>query len=467
MNMKRELHFLFICLLSLVPSVSHAGEFEDARARYDHAWANRQFSWASREFAEIVPALEKAVGEGYGDAAYMVAQIYRGGLAEPQYKSSLTEAEKYYLKAIELGAEQGRLELGDLYALQDFVNHDDVKAFRYWQDAMDVGESDASSRVAAAHYFGIGTPKNADEAYATAKGFFGEIAASRYPRALVMLGDFLLDPSTSDREGGAADPKEAALMYYYSGIPSAMLKGGKLMLSKQIENPRPRLLNNGGTYVPVLEVFDKVMKSNDMSVAPEGALLYAKESVRRAGPGSLQDHDRQSRQQYGVTAAEAMEWAAEQGNPEAIETIAVWYETGLNVAKNPVKARQWAEKSSAGRPVSPVPASCDSVDNDSIYTSPAHLPEFPGGGATLNQWIDANLRDPGTMSATVVVEFVVEKDGSVSNISIRSSDADPERDREARRLVRVMPKLKPATDEAGAPVRCRRSLKVKFRLMQG
>jgi len=68
MNMKRELHFLFICLLSLVASVSHAGEFEDARSRYDHAWANRQFSWASREFAEIVSALEKAVGDGYGDA---------------------------------------------------------------------------------------------------------------------------------------------------------------------------------------------------------------------------------------------------------------------------------------------------------------------------------------------------------------------------------------------------------------
>ena len=453
-------------MLAMIPMLSHAGEFENARSKYNHAWANRQFSWAAQEFAEVLPALEKAVDEGYGDAAYMVAQIYRNGLAEPKYNGNLIKAEKYYLKAIELGSEQGRCELGDLYALDGYVNHDDRKAFRYWQEALDFGEREASSRVAAAHYFGIGTQKNTDEAYATAKGFFGEIAQSRYPKALVMLGDFLLDSSTTDRQGGATDPSEAALMYFYSGIPAAMLKGGKLMLSEKIENPCPRLLNNGGTYVPVLKVLANVMLSGDLSVAPEGALLYAKESARRAGPGTLEDHDRNARHQYGVTAAGAMEWAAEQGNPEAMETIAVWYETGLNVAKNLVKARQWAEKAAAVRPAATVSAEPDDSD-DTIYTQPAHLPEFPGGASTLNQWIEANLRDSGDRSATVVVEFVVEKDGSLSDIKIRRSDADPERDREARRLVRVMPKFKPATNEAGNPVRCRRSVTIRFRLMQG
>lgn len=79
-----------------------------------------------------------------------------------------------------------------------------------------------------------------------------------------------------------------------------------------------------------------------------------------------------------------------------------------------------------------------SVDNE------MEMPEFPGGMAELLKYLQENIKYPKNCSKNgkVVVEFFVERDGSISNPLILES-IDPLLDAEAIRVVKFMPKWKP------------------------
>jgi protein TonB len=75
------------------------------------------------------------------------------------------------------------------------------------------------------------------------------------------------------------------------------------------------------------------------------------------------------------------------------------------------------------------------------------LPEFPGGIVEFMKWLTANLHYPVNaqqqkIMGKVVVSFIINKDGSISNASVDKS-VSPELDREAIRVIRMMPRWKP------------------------
>ncbi len=98
------------------------------------------------------------------------------------------------------------------------------------------------------------------------------------------------------------------------------------------------------------------------------------------------------------------------------------------------------------------------------YDKRAH---FPGGPDSLNFFLQKNLYYPQEaqnegIEGIVVVQFMVEKDGSISDAkAIRS--ADPLLDAEAMRVVQSMPKWIPA-ERDGKAVRSKFSLPVNFSL---
>ena len=92
---------------------------------------------------------------------------------------------------------------------------------------------------------------------------------------------------------------------------------------------------------------------------------------------------------------------------------------------------------------------------------------FPGGTAALQKWIVQNIQYPQTSiemneQGRVYLSFVVEADGSISNIAVeRGVSADL--DKEAKRVVRTMPKWTPGEAKGKkARVRCR--LPINFTL---
>ncbi len=89
------------------------------------------------------------------------------------------------------------------------------------------------------------------------------------------------------------------------------------------------------------------------------------------------------------------------------------------------------------------------VDNDVVYSSSEvdQLPEFPGGKSALSQYLSENMRYPiiaaeNGIQGTVICQFVVNADGSISDIKVLRS-IDPYIDKEAIRLIQNMPNWNP------------------------
>ena len=93
------------------------------------------------------------------------------------------------------------------------------------------------------------------------------------------------------------------------------------------------------------------------------------------------------------------------------------------------------------------------------------MPSFPGGQAALMAYINKMIKYPANVykQGRVVVSFIVEKDGSITNATIRRS-VDPAFDREALRVISSMPKWIPGKNN-GRKVRVRFNVPVQFKLL--
>ena len=95
------------------------------------------------------------------------------------------------------------------------------------------------------------------------------------------------------------------------------------------------------------------------------------------------------------------------------------------------------------------------------------MPEFPGGELALRQFIANTVKYPviaqeNGIQGRVYVTFVVDADGSVSNPKI-ARGVDPSLDKEALRVVSLLPKWKPGM-QRGKPVRVSYTVPINFQL---
>ena len=102
-----------------------------------------------------------------------------------------------------------------------------------------------------------------------------------------------------------------------------------------------------------------------------------------------------------------------------------------------------------------------------VYDIVEQMPSFPGGPAELMKWLSSHVQYPAIaiescIQGTVIVAFIVEPDGSVSNAKLMRS-VDPSIDQEALRVVRQMPKWIPGKQN-GAAVRVKYNVPVTFKL---
>lgn len=107
------------------------------------------------------------------------------------------------------------------------------------------------------------------------------------------------------------------------------------------------------------------------------------------------------------------------------------------------------------------------VNKNRVYDVVEQMPSFPGGISGLRTYLNQNIRYPAEaqencVQGRVVVSFVVEKDGHISDVTVLRS-VDPSLDKEAIRVVRNMPRWSPGK-QGGEPVRVRYNVPVSFRL---
>ena len=107
------------------------------------------------------------------------------------------------------------------------------------------------------------------------------------------------------------------------------------------------------------------------------------------------------------------------------------------------------------------------VEEHKIFTVVEQMPMFPGGDAALMGYLRDNIHYPTVaaengVQGRVVVGFVVERDGSISDVSVLRG-VDPSLDREAMRVVKSMPRWTPGKQN-GSAVRVKYQVPVAFRL---
>ncbi len=106
-------------------------------------------------------------------------------------------------------------------------------------------------------------------------------------------------------------------------------------------------------------------------------------------------------------------------------------------------------------------------NDDTIFTVVDQLPEFPGGSSGLSNFIVKTVRYPmeakkNGVQGRVFVSFVVEKDGSISNVKI-ARGVDPLLNEEAARVIKIMPKWSPGLKKH-KPVRVKYTIPINFSL---
>lgn len=102
-----------------------------------------------------------------------------------------------------------------------------------------------------------------------------------------------------------------------------------------------------------------------------------------------------------------------------------------------------------------------------VFDVVEQMPSYPGGMGALMQYLSTHMNYPAEAQTTgaqgrVITSFIVEKDGSISDVKIKIS-VHPALDAEAIRVVKNMPKWIPGK-QGGEPVRVKYTLPITFRL---
>lgn len=105
--------------------------------------------------------------------------------------------------------------------------------------------------------------------------------------------------------------------------------------------------------------------------------------------------------------------------------------------------------------------------NDMVFDVVEVMPQFPGGQIAMLQYLMKNIKYPEQamkegIQGRVTVRFIIEKDGSISDVKPVLS-VHPLLNKEAVRVVKSMPKWSPGKQN-GKPVRVRFNLPVMFKL---
>ncbi|MCQ2197489.1 MAG: TonB family protein [Bacteroidaceae bacterium] len=109
----------------------------------------------------------------------------------------------------------------------------------------------------------------------------------------------------------------------------------------------------------------------------------------------------------------------------------------------------------------------EAVDDDRIFEVVEQNAQFPGGEEACYKWLSEHIKYPAVcqeqgIQGRVFVSFVVNKDGSIVDVKVMRSP-DENLSKEAERVVKQMPKWKPAR-QGNKTVRSRFNLPVMFRL---
>jgi protein TonB len=191
----------------------------------------------------------------------------------------------------------------------------------------------------------------------------------------------------------------------------------------------------------------KVEKKEQIKVEPEKIVEKVKTSVKFTAPVIKKDNLVKDEDEIKLDEIEK--------STKAIGALTV--EGNDEVGGEVLKIKE-----EIAAPAPPRPA-----EENKIHEIVEQMPSFPGGMSALMSWLSQNIKYPviaaeNGVKGRVIVQFVVEKDGSITDVQVVKS-VDPSLDKEAARVIKSMPHWIPGRQN-GSPVRVRYTVPVTFKL---
>ncbi len=325
--------------------------------------------WVDSYFPQAVTHLEMATEEGFGEAAYLLGNIYSKGCGmEVDY----LKAAEYYEKAVRLGYDYGEVELGSivLHRIDDEKLHE--QAFEMFRSAALKGQKKGYWYMALCYWY----KGKEDLAYELIREDFYQIyLTSEDPYLLNMIASYCQKPEyTTPRDldgsfdlgthaskkwdgefGLSLDRKAACEVLWDTGWGGNIYDAALIMYHNDIKEIRtyrqydvnakwPFNRNEYHYENPIKRQFFQVMAdalkySLDDEQKAYGYYIYAKyledNNISDSCPAS-----------WGIslTKVGALTLSAEMGCADAQKLLADWYEQGHNVSKNLIRAQEWREK---------------------------------------------------------------------------------------------------------------------------
>lgn len=192
---------------------------------------------------------------------------------------------------------------------------------------------------------------------------------------------------------------------------------------------------------------------------------YIEEMKRNMGSGDLQDDFSTQEDE-----SDDEEWSTNEPEETSSGSNNV---KEKSIVKEPQSQPQIPEQQKTDNSNKSVPVEKESSStlqkelDEKVFDVVEVMPSFPGGNSALMEYLNGAIQYPvaamkNGVQGRVVVSFVVERDGSITNVQIARS-VDPSLDKEAMRVIRQMPKWNPGRQN-GNIVRVRYNLPVSFRL---
>lgn len=291
-------------------------------------------------------------------------------------------------------------------------------------------------------------------------------------------------------------------------VPKVLVDGKEMTTQEAMEAVKGKEIQNSLTTQPdgseVLSIKTRGTKDGQPLIVLNGKIIEipkdAKDYDSEERLAKLLDIDAEDIESITVLQKDAA--TAKWGDKGSNGVILITTKSKDNV-KELVKKLPGAEMDDEGnitvngKSVSKIMLNDKEVFNnkDSICDVVAESAQFPGGQMECSKWLMEHLRYPELcqelgVQGRVIVGFVVEKDGSISNVkNIRSygmelsevtvtaykkehPDSKPVNAKvveelfwgEAQRVMKLMPKWEPAKDKDGNVVRCRFTFPIVFRL---
>ncbi|MBP5277784.1 MAG: energy transducer TonB [Prevotella sp.] len=191
----------------------------------------------------------------------------------------------------------------------------------------------------------------------------------------------------------------------------------------------------------------KVEKKEVIKVEPEKVIEKVKSSIKFTAPVIKKDNEVKDEDEIDLQKVENTNTSIGAFNVEGND------EVGGEVLK---------AKEEIAQPEPP-----KHEEENKVFDVVEQMPSFPGGMGALMSWLSQNIKYPviaaeNGVQGRVIVQFVVEKDGSVTDVHVAKS-VDPSLDKEAARVVKAMPKWNPGKQN-GSAVRVKYTVPVTFKL---